>query len=115
MQDPVNEIESVIKGLIEPATADDQAATLRKYFTADASFDHPLCAVASSPGSRDGVLLPIYQWLKIMARSDPDTFRVKSVAYDAEHQQLFVEGSQHLVPRIPGLAKVLSPWAPYVP
>lgn len=39
---------------------------MRRYFSPDASFDHPLCAVASYAGSRDGGVLPIYQWLRML-------------------------------------------------
>lgn len=114
MDNPAKEAEGIVKGLIEAANADDQATVLRKYFTDNAAFDHPLCSVASSKGSRDGIILPIYQFLKIMFVSEPDTIRVKSVAWDAEHQQLFVEATQHLKPRITLLAKLWAPWAPYV-
>lgn len=66
MQSPTQEITAVVKGLIEAPTADDQRSVLQRYFSPDASFDHPLCAVASYAGSRDGGLLPIYQWLRML-------------------------------------------------
>ena len=66
MQSPTQEITAVVKGLIEAPTADDQRSVLQRYFSPDASFDHPLCAVASYAGSRDGGVLPIYQWLRML-------------------------------------------------
>ena len=49
MQDPVNEIRGVVKGLVAARNASEQKYCLQTFFAPDASFDHPLCAVASSP------------------------------------------------------------------
>ncbi|WFD42600.1 hypothetical protein MPSI1_001246 [Malassezia psittaci] len=66
MEDPRREIAHVVKGLCSAKDANEQRDTIQKYFTADASFDHPMCSVASYPNSRDTGVLPIYQWLRIM-------------------------------------------------
>lgn len=56
MQDPVREVREVVKALIEAPNAMAQRKTLRTYFAPDASFDHPLCAVASGPNVSAGCL-----------------------------------------------------------
>lgn len=50
MQDPVREITGVVKSLVECKDATEQQVALKKYFTQNASFDHPLCAVSSRNG-----------------------------------------------------------------
>ncbi|WFD31274.1 hypothetical protein MSPP1_002308 [Malassezia sp. CBS 17886] len=66
MNDPVNEIPSVVKGLVCAKNATDQRNVMQRYATEDFGFQHPLCCVRSFPGSRDMVVLPIYQWLRMM-------------------------------------------------
>lgn len=66
MQDPRNEITSVIILLTTAVSPDIQRATLNKYFTPDAGFRHPLCRVDPSYGSRES-LLGVYQWYRVMS------------------------------------------------
>ena len=47
MDHPKREITGVVKGLVCAKDANEQRETLQRYFTPDASFDHPLCAVSS--------------------------------------------------------------------
>lgn len=60
MQDPVREIPEVVTILTAAASPDIQKAAVEKYFTSDAGFSHPVCAVKRGPNSRDSVL-GIYQ------------------------------------------------------
>lgn len=52
MENPRKEITGVVEGLCSAKNADSQRDVLQRYFTNDASFDHPLCAVSSYPGVR---------------------------------------------------------------
>ncbi|CEH13503.1 hypothetical protein CBOM_01423 [Ceraceosorus bombacis] len=106
MQDPAREVKNVVKGLIEAPTAAAQSKVLKTYFAPDASFDHPLCAVASSPNSRDGGVLPIYQWLRCMFTPHID---VHSVALDKDNNKLYIDATQTLVPSISLLAAIRAP------
>jgi hypothetical protein len=90
MQNPAQEVEGVVKALVEAPNATAQMVALRTYFTHDASFDHPLCAVPSgkevsmartvfgtdadhrSAQSRDHGILQVYQWLRLMSNSTID-------------------------------------------
>jgi hypothetical protein len=76
MEDPVQEIRGVVKGLVAARNASEQKYCMQKYFAPDASFDHVLCTVASGPNSRDNGVLPIYQWLRVISRSDIEVFHV---------------------------------------
>ncbi|KDN41536.1 hypothetical protein K437DRAFT_258245 [Tilletiaria anomala UBC 951] len=109
MEDPRAEVSAVVTALIEAPNAAAQRDTLQSFFTPDASFDHPLCAVRASPNSRDSGLLPIYQWLKIMFDS---SIVVNSVGFD-EHRgdRLYVDASQTLKPRVWPLSSIYAPVA----
>lgn len=76
MEDPVNEVRGVVKGLVAARNASEQKYIMQKYFAPDASFDHLLCTVASGPNSRDNGILPIYQWLRCFSASDIEVYSV---------------------------------------
>lgn len=76
MEDPVNEIRGVVKGLVAARNASEQKYCMQRYFAPDASFDHVLCTVTSGPNSRDNGILPIYQWLRVISKSDIEVFHV---------------------------------------
>lgn len=76
MEDPVNEIRGVVKGLVAARNASEQKYCMQRYFAPDASFDHVLCTVSSGPNSRDNGVLPIYQWLRVISRSDIEVYSV---------------------------------------
>ncbi|KAL9931922.1 hypothetical protein V8E36_009237 [Tilletia maclaganii] len=100
MENPVEEVAGVVKGLVQAKDAAEQRAYMQRYFAPDASFDHPLVQVASAPNSRDSRLLPIYQWLRCMFSSKID---VHSAAFDEKNNKLFVDATQFLIPSIPVL------------
>ncbi|PWN53360.1 hypothetical protein IE53DRAFT_181428 [Violaceomyces palustris] len=106
MEDPVKEIASVVKGLVSARDATEQKACLEAYFTPDASFDHPLCSVSSSPNSRDAGLLPIYQWLRCMFNPD---IQVHQVGFDERNNKLFLDVTQRLTPNLYPLSKLYAP------
>lgn len=62
MQDPAREITEVVTLLTTAVSPDIQKATVEKFFTSDAGFSHPVCAVKRGPDSRD-TLLGIYQFV----------------------------------------------------
>jgi hypothetical protein len=62
MDDPVNEIRGIVLNLTT-GNRTQQQETLETYFTPDASFKHPFCAIA---GFRGAILL-IFQWYKILS------------------------------------------------
>ncbi|EPQ31947.1 uncharacterized protein PFL1_00146 [Pseudozyma flocculosa PF-1] len=108
MQDPVSEIAGVVKGLVSARNASEQKACLQRYFAPDASFDHPLCSVASGPNSRDNGVLPIYQWLRCMFTPDIETHQI---GFDEKANKLFLDVSQRLTPNVLVVNKL---WAPIV-
>lgn len=59
--DPQAELPDVIRELTSGNSPTIQRDVIRRVFTRDASFNHPLCRVVSSPDSRDRQLLRIYQ------------------------------------------------------
>ncbi|GFF24200.1 hypothetical protein IFM46972_00964 [Aspergillus udagawae] len=65
MENPVSEISTVIKLLIESPPSVQQE-TIEKYFTPSAAFVHPFCRVPSYDGSR-WPIIKIFQWYKIMS------------------------------------------------
>lgn len=95
MQNPTQEVEGVVKALVQARSATEQMMALKTYYTPSASFDHPLCAVTSRKDvricgcnattlavrtfltaffrfflqSRDHGLLQIYQWLRCISNS----------------------------------------------
>jgi hypothetical protein len=60
MQDPASEIAQVVTILTTTVSPDIQKAAVEKFFSSDAGFSHPICAVKRGPNSRD-TLLGIYQ------------------------------------------------------
>ncbi|KAI9668468.1 MAG: hypothetical protein M1831_001222 [Alyxoria varia] len=90
MNDPVKEIEGVIRQLTQ-TTPSKQRRAIETYFTKDAAFTHPICRTGSFDGSRY-LIRGIYRWYKIMSpRID---LQVNSIAYDAPNQILYVNISQ---------------------
>jgi hypothetical protein len=80
MNNPTEDIRPIIQKLCQ-GSPDSQAKTLLTYFTPDASFQHPLCAVPSFrelpyplPSSWNGrsvnsraVLLAVYRWYSFLS------------------------------------------------
>jgi len=66
MQDPRKELPSVISILTSTTSPSLQQATLHKFYTADASFAHPLCRVAPGPSSRERIL-GVYKWYRVLS------------------------------------------------
>ncbi|KAL0948346.1 hypothetical protein HGRIS_010932 [Hohenbuehelia grisea] len=88
MQNPAQEISSVVKDLTTASTADFQQSVLQRYFTHDAAFRHPLCSVEAAHGSRDK-LLGIYQWYRVM--SPRLQLEVKSVSENLDENTLLLD------------------------
>ncbi|KAK0500868.1 hypothetical protein EDD18DRAFT_1146286 [Armillaria luteobubalina] len=88
MQRPAHEISAVVSLITTAVTPEIQQAGIQRYFTPDAGFRHPLCAVSSGPGSRERVL-GIYQWYRVV--SPKLELDVKSVVYDKEQGILILE------------------------
>jgi len=61
----VLEIPYIIAHLTTSPSLADQTATIIRYFTPDAGFRHPLCAVDPGIGSRTKVI-GVYRWARIM-------------------------------------------------
>ncbi|KAL5521972.1 hypothetical protein ACEPAF_1828 [Sanghuangporus sanghuang] len=79
MNDPRNEIVSVVKSFCLAKSVSEQRAAINRYFTPDAGFLHPLCSVHPGPGSRDEIA-GIYEWYRDMS---PDiSLEVESFVYD---------------------------------
>ncbi|PWN32972.1 uncharacterized protein FA14DRAFT_174618 [Meira miltonrushii] len=95
MQDPVYEVTSVIKGIVQAQNATLQRDTLRKYYAPDASFDHPFYLVGSSASSRETGILPIYQWQRCLYIPQVE---VHNVGFDKESNKIFLDVTQRWVP-----------------
>ncbi|KZP10329.1 hypothetical protein FIBSPDRAFT_922371 [Athelia psychrophila] len=65
MQDPRAELPTIISILTSTSSPSLQRATLRRFYTADAAFAHPLCRVAPGPCSRERIL-GVYQWYRVL-------------------------------------------------
>ncbi|KAJ8488966.1 hypothetical protein ONZ45_g13753 [Pleurotus djamor] len=91
MQHPDKEIEQVVSTLTTTSSAKVQQDAVVRYFTHDAGFRHPLCAVAPAPGSR-AKLLGIYQWYRFF--SPTIELEVQSIIYDKEAGVLILEIEQ---------------------
>ncbi|GFF30678.1 hypothetical protein IFM51744_01205 [Aspergillus udagawae] len=90
MENPVSEISTVIKLLIESPPSVQQE-TIEKYFTPSAAFVHPFCRVPSYDGSR-WPIIKIFQWYKIM--SPRIEHQIHSIAYDESRLTLYITLSQ---------------------
>ncbi|ESK84744.1 hypothetical protein Moror_581 [Moniliophthora roreri MCA 2997] len=97
MQNPAEEITSVISRLTTTTSPEVQKATAEEFLTPNVGFRHPICSVSPGPGSRDA-LLGIYQWYRIM--SPTIEAHVESVVYDAENEVVFAEVRQKFHIRI---------------
>ncbi|KZP22917.1 hypothetical protein FIBSPDRAFT_824076 [Athelia psychrophila] len=69
MQDPRAELPKIISILTTTSSPALQRETLRQFYTADASFAHPLCRVAPGPSSRERIL-GVYQWYRVLGPVD---------------------------------------------
>ncbi|ODQ54621.1 hypothetical protein SAICODRAFT_89482 [Saitoella complicata NRRL Y-17804] len=91
MEDPVKEIGSIIHALTTTSSPDEQRETVRKYFTEDASFDHPYVLIEHGKNSRD-YIEKIYQWYKVM--SPEIKLTVHGVAWDERNHKLYIDAEQ---------------------
>nr|OQO29929.1 hypothetical protein B0A51_02925 [Rachicladosporium sp. CCFEE 5018] len=94
MEDPTNDVPSVINALTRGSPSEQQNA-IQTYFTSSASFSHPFCRTGSFEGSRY-LILKIYQWYKIL--SPKIELEIHSVAFDAKSLVLFVSLTQLFTP-----------------
>lgn len=60
MENPVEDIKSVVQQLTATDSPDIQKAAFESYMTPDVAFRHPVCAVSAGPNSR-ATVLGIYQ------------------------------------------------------
>ncbi|KAJ2918867.1 hypothetical protein MD484_g1532, partial [Candolleomyces efflorescens] len=88
MQNPSEEVSSVILQLATTTSPDVQQAAVYKYMTPDVSFEHPVCSVRSSANSREK-LLKIYQWYRVL--SPHIDLKVESVVLDRENEVMYIE------------------------
>jgi len=91
MEDPVQEILSVVQQLTTTDSPYIQKATLETYMTPDVEFRHPVCAVDSEPNSRES-LLGIYRWARVLSpRTD---INIESIVFDEKQGLLYLESVQ---------------------
>ncbi|KAI9569676.1 hypothetical protein HD554DRAFT_2090028 [Boletus coccyginus] len=89
MQDPKKEITSIIRKLCTTRDANELEETVKRHFTTDASFSHPLCTANSR-----NEILGLFQWYRL---ASPETYiDVSSVMYDPELNVLVVEVRERL-------------------
>ncbi|KAH7886594.1 hypothetical protein F5I97DRAFT_1936263 [Phlebopus sp. FC_14] len=93
MENPKQEIPSIISTLTSTTSADELTSTISRYFTRDVKFIHPICLADSR-----AEVLGIYQWYRIMSPTTKS--RVLSVIYDPDLDVLVVEIVQRFHARI---------------
>ncbi|KAG0146522.1 hypothetical protein CROQUDRAFT_657340 [Cronartium quercuum f. sp. fusiforme G11] len=64
MENPVNEVRDVVRGVTEPHDAAEIARNVEKYFTEDAIILHPALDLPRTPNSRDHIM-GIYKWFRV--------------------------------------------------
>lgn len=92
----MSEIEGVIHSLVQ-TPPDEQAITIRRYFTPNAQFTHPLCRTGSFANSRY-LVERIYRWYKIL--SPKISMTVHSKTFDTSNMVMYV-----------GITQVFKIWA----
>lgn len=63
MENPIEDIKSVVQQLTATDSPDIQKAAFESYMTPDVAFRHPVCAVSAGPNSR-ATVLGIYQCVR---------------------------------------------------
>ncbi|KAL8388824.1 hypothetical protein RB595_008957 [Gaeumannomyces hyphopodioides] len=102
MENPVQDIDAVLRALCQ-GSADEQQAAIEAYFLPDAAFAHPFCRVPHMQPTRvPGVLFPrrehvvcsrdavaaIYRWYRFL--SPRIEFQIDSRAYDKQNHILYL-------------------------
>ncbi|KAF8966142.1 hypothetical protein BDZ97DRAFT_1756841 [Flammula alnicola] len=91
MENPPQEINSVVYQLTATDSPDVQKAAIESYMTSDVAFRHPVCSVESGPNSRNAVL-GVYQWYRVLSpRID---IKLESIVFDSTQNLLYLEGVQ---------------------
>ncbi|KAI0821791.1 hypothetical protein BC628DRAFT_1328692 [Trametes gibbosa] len=91
MEDPAKELQTVVSLVTTAINPEIQKASVLKYYAPDASFRHPLCAVAAAPDSRASILA-ILQWYRVL--SPVLSVHVSALTYDAEKHAAFLDVTQ---------------------
>jgi len=91
MEHPEQEIEKVVELLVSPVSPDVQQAAVRKYFTSNAGFRHPMYSIKPASNSREGIL-GIFQWYRIL--SGYIELYINNISYDVDKSILFVDMSE---------------------
>jgi len=91
MENPKNEIASVVKLMTASNSPDIQRQAIEKYFASDAGFNHPLCQVERGKNSRNKIL-GIYQWYRNM--SPNIDLEVDEVVYNNDAHKIYLNVSQ---------------------
>ncbi|KAI0065150.1 hypothetical protein BV25DRAFT_1880829 [Artomyces pyxidatus] len=109
MENPARDIEQVVRLLTTAITPDIQKDAVKKFFTHDAGFRHPIVYVPPGPQSRESIL-GIFQWYRIISPHIDIT--VQNISYDADKKTLFLDLTQkfHLwwSPFSPAPARLLT-------
>ncbi|KAF8476431.1 hypothetical protein DFH94DRAFT_759205 [Russula ochroleuca] len=88
MENPQVEIERAMQILMRAASPDIQQAAIRKYFTNNAGFRHPMYSVMPAHNSREGIIA-ILQWYRVL--SGRIELSVDNITYDAEKSIIFLD------------------------
>ncbi|KAK4199638.1 hypothetical protein QBC40DRAFT_340374 [Triangularia verruculosa] len=102
MDHPVKDIKNVIRSLTQ-GSAEEQVATVSKYFAKGASFTHPFCRVPSFKDRRipltnitnldsRAAIIAIYRWYKLL--SPRISLSISSVSFDQKTNTLYVRLAQ---------------------
>ncbi|EJU04617.1 hypothetical protein DACRYDRAFT_104501 [Dacryopinax primogenitus] len=91
MEDPAKELPEVVMLFTMASTPEVQQAAINKYFSKDASFNHPLCKIEHGTESREGILA-VYQWYRIL--SPKISVHVDNCHWDPKSGKAFVAVTQ---------------------
>ncbi|KIJ47847.1 hypothetical protein M422DRAFT_28647 [Sphaerobolus stellatus SS14] len=102
MQDPEREIGNIVLQLTTSTDADKQQAAIDRYFTHDASLDHPVVKVNPSIDSRQSIL-HIFVFYRF--GSSRSKLQVLDVVYNPDSMKIFVNISHEM-------SQFFNPFAP---
>ncbi|KAG0147758.1 hypothetical protein CROQUDRAFT_106261 [Cronartium quercuum f. sp. fusiforme G11] len=93
MDNPVVEIRDVVRSVTEPLKASTLAANVEKYFTHDATLQHPMVVVSKSPNSREAVK-GMYKLLRLQTINQNIEFH--AVMFNEDKTQVTIDLTEHM-------------------
>ncbi|EGG11320.1 uncharacterized protein MELLADRAFT_90789 [Melampsora larici-populina 98AG31] len=106
MDDPVKEIEDVIRSITEPYEATTLAENIEKYFTRDAQVLHPFINQPYSQDNGMEDLKGIYKILRVQSLDNKIEFH--AVMFNEDKTEGTIELTEHMTMRMNPIARLTS-------